>query len=89
MNAHINCSRLQSKAPATLGLVLLVLMGLVPLGGCATAPSRGSLTSGGGSRSRSSSFRYGSARLPEGPSSSSSQEVLAPFLGCTSPAEFL
>ncbi len=61
------------------------------LGGCATAGHpRDSLLSGMGLYSRPSSFRYGSGpRQPAITAVSSSQEVLAPFLACASPSEFI
>ncbi|QRK13042.1 hypothetical protein JQX13_25260 [Archangium violaceum] len=63
------------------GPVLLALMALVLLGGCATGPPRGSPLSGSGLHSRGSAGGF--------PGRTSRQETLAPFLACTSPTEFI
>ena len=84
-----------------LGSVLLSLGVLVLVGGCVTDQPRGSLLSGSGMHSRFSDEVGGGGGFPaqtvdalhgappDGPVPSSSQEVLAPFLSCGSPAEFI
>ncbi|WNG44571.1 hypothetical protein F0U60_11050 [Archangium minus] len=62
------------------GTALLALVAWVLLGGCATGYPRGSSLSGFGIH-RGSAGGF--------PGLSSSQEALAPFLACTSPAEFI
>ncbi|QRK13601.1 hypothetical protein JQX13_13650 [Archangium violaceum] len=100
-------------AKDTGGSVLLLLVALVLLGGCATSPPRGSLLSGSGTHSRpfplalaevaGSAGGFLSRETDAGqgaqeasgqeedarPGLSSAQEVLASFLACTSPAEFI
>ncbi|WNG42762.1 hypothetical protein F0U60_00595 [Archangium minus] len=87
---------LDRRSPATKdsgSSVLLALVALVLLGGCATRPPRGSLLSGfgthaaagsaGGFLSRETDAVQGAQETRAG------QEVLARFLACTSPAEFI
>ncbi|QRO00860.1 hypothetical protein JRI60_18415 [Archangium violaceum] len=120
-------ARLSSRVARPLGPVLLHLVLVVLLEGCATGHPRGNLVSGFGLHSRASSLRDDSepqgpefppvlaraegsaggfpdrtadtgretgcleeaARPPGWPHLSSSQQVLAPFLACTSPAQFI
>ncbi len=96
-----------SREDMPLGLVLLPLVVMLLLGGCATSPPPGSLLySFGRVDSRAAGSAGGfpermaetgretgcldAAARPRGwPHLSSSQQVLAPFLACTSPAHFI
>ncbi|WNG32264.1 hypothetical protein F0U61_00550 [Archangium violaceum] len=87
---------LDRRSPATKdsgSSVLLALVALVLLGGCATRPPRGSLLSGFGTHAAAGSaggFLSRETDAVQGAQETrADQEVLARFLACTSPAEFI
>ena len=82
--SHIRWSRRQSGHG--LGTLLGVL--LVLLGGCTAGRTSASLHFASGPRSTSETEGSVGGGWPDG-SSSDAEELLAPFLACTSPAEFV
>jgi len=84
--SHIRCSRLQVGH----GLGPLLLVVLVLLGGCSAGRTRASLHFTSGTRpSGASSEAQGRVGGWPDSSSSDAEVLLAPFLACTSPAEFV